>query len=244
MLKALQMADYRSYRENTAFRYLRRSGYDTSGDLLYPDLVFSLPGESVPTSQEASCAARTVGVGLINYCGWRHDAQGGDAIYRQYVAKMKCFVLCLLSKGFTIRIMSGDRTDQRPVAEVAGCVHDQGNAAWSQRLITEPIACVDDLLRQMAQVDMVVASRFHNVLCALMVGVPVISVGYHEKNRELMQEMGLEKYCQDIEDFTCEKLMEQCESYASEWKQAAQRIHRKKEVYRDLLNEQYCKILA
>jgi len=97
-------------------------------------------------------------------------------------------------------------------------------------------------LEQIAQTDIVVASRFHNVLCALMLERPVISLGYHDKNTNLMAEMGLESYCQYIEHFTVEKLIEQFECYSSGREQAVQHIHNKNEQYRQLLDEQYRKI--
>jgi polysaccharide pyruvyl transferase WcaK-like protein len=107
----------------------------------------------------------------------------------------------------------------------------------------EEIDTIQDLLKQLAQTDIVVASRFHNVLCSLMLERPVISLGYHEKNVNLMSEMGLEKFCQHIEDFTFDKLVEQFECYASELEVATQRIHQKNEQYRQLLDEQYRNIL-
>ncbi len=45
MLRALRLADSRSYRETLALDYLRNLGFDASADRIYPDLVFSLdPG--------------------------------------------------------------------------------------------------------------------------------------------------------------------------------------------------------
>jgi hypothetical protein len=55
--------------------------------------------------------------------------------------------------------------------------------------------------------------------------------------------MGLENYCQDIEKFTFDKLVEQFECYASDMEQPVQRIHLKTEQYRQLLDEQYRNIL-
>ena len=243
MLKALRMADYRSYRELAAFNYLQGIGFDTFGDALYPDLVFSLPKESLPAAQQPFSAARVVGLGLINYYGWRNDPRIGEAVYQEYFSKITRFASWLFEQGHTIRILSGDATDQRPVQEFIDFLNQEGKPEWRKKLVAEGITTVNDLFQQIAQTDLVVASRFHNVLCSLMLERPVISLGYHEKNANLMAEMGLEDYDQHIEHFTFEKLIEQFECYTSNMEQSIQRIRTKNEQYRQRLDEQYRQIL-
>lgn len=242
MLRALRMADYRSYRETVAFEYLKSVGYDTGGDLLYPDLVFSLPRQALPVPQ-TSAAETMVGLGLINYYGWRYDPVLGEKIYQEYIAKIKCFVAWLLEKGHNIRILVGDDVDVRPVQDVLEYVAKE-NPNQRERLIVEKISTVNELFQQIAQTDIVVASRFHNVLCALMLERPVISLGYHAKNDVLMAAMGLAPYCQPIEEFTFEQLVVQFERYTAEMDEAVERIHHTNERYRELLDEQYRAILA
>jgi polysaccharide pyruvyl transferase WcaK-like protein len=243
MLRALKLADYRSYREKAAFDYLQGIGYDTTGDLLYPDLVFSLPKESLAASQNRSSAVKEIGLGLINYYGWGHDPAAGHELYREYISKIKQFAAWLFGHGFTVRIIYGDNTDRWPVQEFIEFVNTEGGSAWRQKLIIEEISNVNELFHQIAQTDIVIASRFHNVLCSLMLERPVISIGYHEKNDNLMAEMGLEKYCQHIERFTPNKLIEQFELYASDMENIVQCIHDRSEQYRRLLDEQYRNVL-
>jgi polysaccharide pyruvyl transferase WcaK-like protein len=244
MLRALKMADYRSYRETAAFNYLKEIGFDTSRDFLYPDLVFSLPKESLPGPKGTSSNPIIVGLGLISYHGWSYDPGLGEDIYQAYFSKIKSFASWLFSKGFIVCLIFGDKDDRRPVNEFIAFVNKQGQTAWRERLIAEEIANVSQLFDRLAQTDLVVASRFHNVLCALMLEKPVISLGYHEKNDNLMTEMGLEKFCHNIEQFTLEKLVEQFECHESDMKQAVQQIHDKNEQYRQLLDEQYRNIFS
>jgi len=243
MLRALKLADYRSYREKAAFDYLHGVGYDTTGDLLYPDLVFSLPTDSIPAPQKAPSTEKVVGLGLINYYGWRHDPATGEPVYQEYFSKIKQFTVWLLQQGHQIRIISGDSTDMRPVQELAEFIKKNGETSWQGKLSIGKITNVGELLEQIAQTDVVVASRFHNVLCALMLERPVISLGYHEKNDNLMAEMGLESYCQHIEHFTVEKLVEQLDCYVSDMDQAVRQIHDRNAQYRQLLDEQYSQVL-
>ncbi|MEJ7929726.1 polysaccharide pyruvyl transferase family protein [Ramlibacter sp. AN1015] len=243
MLGALRMAHYRSYRETAAFDYLRRCGFDTTEDRLYPDLAFSLVKE-LPRGPQADTQRVVVGLGLINYRGWHFHRRNSDVVYERYIAEIKRFVGWLLQRGTSVRLFSGDLLDLPVVHEIKRHFDAVRYSPDGGSLISEPVLTIDDLLAQIAQTDIVVASRFHNVLSALLVGVPVISLGYHDKNRNLMGAMGLEKYCQDIERFTFEHLVRQFESYGAEREQAIQRIHKRREEYRCLLDEQYRIVLG
>ena len=244
MLRALQKADYRSYRDKASFRYLHSVGFDTTGDHLYPDLVFSLQRDPPPLRRTWKGQPRVVGLGLMTYRGWQYDRNNSETIYQRYITQIRAFMAWLLKKGITVRVLSGDAIDVETVQGIKRYFEAQGHSVGSGLLIVEPIVTIDDLFDQIAETDIVVATRFHNVLSALMVGVPVLSLGYHDKNTNLMSEMGLEKYCQHIERFTFEKLVEQFESYAAEQEQAVLRIGKKKEEYRRLLDEQYRSVLV
>jgi polysaccharide pyruvyl transferase WcaK-like protein len=205
--------------------------------------VFSLPKESLPSPRRSSSNPQTVGLGLINYYGWQHDPGIGEQVYQTYFSKIKGFASWLFRKGFAVRIIFGDRTDHRPVQEFIEFVNEEGESGWRERFFVEELTTFNELFNQIAQTDLVVSSRFHNVLCSLMLEKPVISLGYHEKNANLMTAMGLEKYCQHIEQFTLEKLMEQVECYTSDMQQSIQQIRNKNEQYRPLLDEQYRYVL-
>jgi polysaccharide pyruvyl transferase WcaK-like protein len=80
-----------------------------------------------------------------------------------------------------------------------------------QRLIAEPAGSLHDLMRQMSQTDIVVATRFHNIVCALKLCRPAISLSYSKKNDVLMVQAGLGAYCQHVEQFDVDALIDQFE---------------------------------
>jgi polysaccharide pyruvyl transferase WcaK-like protein len=55
----------------------------------------------------------------------------------------------------------------------------------------------------------VVATRYHNVVCALRMGKPTVSIGYSRKNDALLAEMGLSDFCQHVEHFDLDLLQAQ-----------------------------------
>ena len=104
---------------------------------------------------------------------------------------------------------------------------------------------MNDLLAQLATTDLVVAARFHNVLLALMMGRPVISLSYyHRKNEALMAEMGLEDYCQTIDDLEVDRLIDQFTRLRGRVDVVRPRLARKAAEYRAALHEQYAALFG
>lgn len=243
MLKALHMADYRSYRELAAVDYLHSVNFNTTNDVVYPDLVFSLPARYTDFHKQKSNPPKTIGVGLINYLGWRHDPLTGKTVYQNYFSKIKGFIVWLLINGYTVRLIYGDTTDQRPIDELLDLIPSNIDDEQRKRINVDQITNVEELFKQISQVDILVASRFHNVLSALMLEQPVISIGYHRKNIDLMTEMGLARYCQNIETFTIDRLLEQLNQCINNYGQITELIHARLIDYHKLLDEQYKRIL-
>jgi polysaccharide pyruvyl transferase WcaK-like protein len=97
-----------------------------------------------------------------------------------------------------------------PVAlEFKSLLKTASPAYQEERVIHEPLASVEDLLSQIAATDLVVATRFHNVLFSLLLNKPVIALSFHHKCSSLMSQMGLSEYCQDINLLSSGALIEQ-----------------------------------
>jgi polysaccharide pyruvyl transferase WcaK-like protein len=103
----------------------------------------------------------------------------------------------------------GDTNDERAVGDVLANVAIARPDLPDGRLLFDPMSSLHDLMGQIAQTDLVVATRFHNIVCALKLGKPTISIGYADKNDALMAEMGLGSFCQHIERLDLRWLIEQ-----------------------------------
>lgn len=201
---AARLAYYRSYRDSLSRDAMRQAGLDVSGDDVYSDLVFS-----VPTPPGGSGTAGTVGVGVMSYHGTNHDRQRADEVHAAYVAKMKRFVRWLVDAGRQIRLFTGDEEDECVVAELIRDLRAYRPDLDSSWVVAEPASSLVELMRQMALVDTIVATRYHNVLCALKVSKPTLSIGYSAKNDVLMAEMGLGEFCQNVRTLDVDRLIGQ-----------------------------------
>ena len=195
--RAASLAHYRSFRDAGSRDAMRQMGVDVRADEVYPDLAFSLPDPPAPEP------AGVVGVGLMAFYGGNDDRARADEIHDSYVATMKRFVRWLVDQGRQVRLFTGDKADDPVVAEILADVDRPDVVSY------EPAGTLHDLMRQMAAVDTVVATRYHNVLCALKLGKPTVSLGYAVKNDVVMTQMGLREFCQNARSVDFDRLVAQ-----------------------------------
>jgi polysaccharide pyruvyl transferase WcaK-like protein len=239
---ALRLADFRSYRDQRSKDNLRRIGLGADADPVYPDLAFSLP----PAGAVGSPASPPrVAVGLYEYMGRGTDGPEAERGYRAYLDRIGAFVLELLGRGHDVRIVLGDlRYDLAVLEDLRRWFNGRDLASLRGRLFDDPANSVDDVLRQLAAVDLVVASRFHNVLLALLLGKPVVSVSYEPKNDVLMAAMGLADYCQSLDDFDPARLRQQFSALAADAEGLRPMIGESAAQCRTQLDQQYRDLLA
>lgn len=201
---AARLAHYRSYRDIPSKDAMRSMGVNTSRDEVYPDLAFALP-----RPPEKANNAGTVGVGVMKYHGGNDDRRRANEVYRTYVDNLKHFVRWLVDNDRRVRLLIGDDEDAAVIAEILSDLRDHRPDLEPSQVITEPIHSLADVMLQMSFVDTVVATRFHNVVCALRISKPVVAVGYGVKNEAVMAEFGLAEFCQRVKSLDVERLFDQ-----------------------------------
>ncbi len=234
---AARLARYRSYRDEISKDFMESIGVDTSKDRVFPDVVFSLrAAENIATRPVNG--RLTVGVGVMNYRGWNRSAEEGRQIHETYRGKIVQFVSLLLQHGHDVRLLIGAASDVEVVDDVLKRVAAMPQPSSYGRLAAGPAASLHELMKQMGETDVMVATRFHNVVCALMMAKPVISLGYARKNDVLLEDMGLGDFCQDVETFDNERLIAQLDKLVEGRERYAHKIRERTSVYRELLARQ------
>jgi polysaccharide pyruvyl transferase WcaK-like protein len=236
MKTAAAMADYRSYRDTASKEFMESIGFDTSHDPIYPDIAFKLPAPAL-TRQRQADPSLIVGVGVMTYQGWRNSRRS-PLIYAAYVEKISQFIVWLLNQGHRVRILMGETGDRRAVADVSAKVAAALPELPHGRLLVSPMRSLHDLMDQIAETDIVVASRFHNVVCALKLGKPTVSIGYARKNDVLMAEMGVGSFCQQIESLDLNLLIEQFTRLLTDRQRYGQYIRDANRRYQEQLDRQ------
>lgn len=231
-------AQYRSYRDKFSKDFMTGIGFDTTNDPIYPDVAFALPGPAPEEPARRSDERLTIGVGVMPYNGWRPDVSSDDKIYKTYLAKITAFTLWLLEQGYRVRVLIGELSDEVAVKELLDAVNTEKPRLANGQIFFEPAFSLHDIMQQIAKTDIVVTTRFHNVVCAIKVGKPTLSISYSKKNDALMAEMGIGAYCQFIEDLNVQRLQDQFLNLVADRQNCEKSIAEGKSKYEAYLAEQ------
>ncbi|MEU2155872.1 polysaccharide pyruvyl transferase family protein [Streptomyces sp. NPDC019396] len=197
-----RLATYRSYRDALSRDAMRAMGVDTARDEVHPDLAFALPAPRASGPDRLSAPPGRVCVGVMAFHGGNDDRARADEIHRRYLDGTTRFVRALVEDGRPVRLLTGDEVDRPVVAAILDAVD-------SPLVTAAEAASLADLMKEMAAADTVVATRYHNLVCALKVGTPTLALSYAAKSDVLMAQMGLGAYCHPAREVDGDRLLEQ-----------------------------------
>lgn len=194
MKSALRRASYRSYRDATSKALLADLAF-TRHDPVCPDLAFSLPGISTPSSGPPS-HGQVIGISPIAYLDSNWPRQD-DCTYAAYMQALTALTASLLRDGYPIVLFASDGADWRPVRELHAALLGMSDASHDQLALALP-SSVDELFAVLAPVDVVIASRLHGILLSHLAHKPVAAISYDRKVDTHMDYMQQASYCIDI----------------------------------------------
>jgi polysaccharide pyruvyl transferase WcaK-like protein len=236
---ALSLADFRSYRDDSSLQCLKAIGFRADTDRIYPDLVFSLPTSAIPCQDCESRPRTVVGLGLMDDAGRYTNSNPSNETYPAYLENLASVVIWLLGQENDIRLLIGSLADVPRTFELKALLRQRSPMFDEARIVSEPVHSVKDILSQIALTDIVVATRFHNVVFALLCEKPVVAISFHHKCESLMNAMGLSDYCLDINDLKAEQLIEKIRDIKMNAAKLKLLIRQKNEEFRRALEEQY-----
>jgi polysaccharide pyruvyl transferase WcaK-like protein len=214
------LADYRSYRDPGSRDFMTQLGVDTSRDAVVPDIVFSRDaGESEPASE---VDRPLIVVPVMQYGGWNRTGDTGT-IEQRHVAVLAEFACWLLQSGYRVRLVSADWHDVGTTEQVSATVKT-ADPSHVHRLTTAAVSEMSQLLDNLSEATVVVATRYHSVIGALLNGKPVLSLAYAAKNDHVMETAGLGPYCQHLDSIDLELLKKQLSELAADHRELSRRI--------------------
>ncbi|MFC9730444.1 polysaccharide pyruvyl transferase family protein [Streptomyces roseolus] len=201
-----RLAAYRSYRDGLSRDAMRAMGVDTTGDAVHPDLAFALPAPPPGAPPGPVC------VGVMDFHGGNDDRARAGEIHRRYVEGTTRFVRALAEEGRRVRLLTGDAGDAGVVAAIIDAVDSPLVTAAGATSLTE-------LMAETAAAEAVVATRYHNLVCALRTGTPTLALSYAAKSDALMETMGLGAYRHPAREVDAGRLLDrfrELEEHAAE----------------------------
>jgi polysaccharide pyruvyl transferase WcaK-like protein len=238
---ALSLAQYRSFRDETTKCIVEDMGV-RGVNHVFPDLAYSL-------QLQYSCLSRcdhdqnkiVVGISPISALAWTKETNDD---YQRYLSILIEMIHWLIRNGYRVVLFASQvRMDNDVIKYIMNnlendCKYD------SNSLIEKEIWHLEELLHEIRNVDLVVASRLHGVLLSHILYKPVLAISYHRKVDTLMSEMCLSEYCLDINHISFENIIDKFSDLTKNRYIIESNIKEKISNYRILLNDQYYKILG
>jgi polysaccharide pyruvyl transferase WcaK-like protein len=194
VLRALALADYRSFRDERSRELLRADL--TRTDPVVPDLAYAMPVRRTPAPNRDRVV---VGISPMNYrlpTRWpKPDAER----YRRHIRTFAELAARVLADGHEVVVFATD-DDGPAIDDTMKAIAELAPNA-TDRLRSAPTPTVDSLVELIGSLDAVVVARLHGVLLSHLTHRPVMAVAHERKVRTLMDEVGHSRYCFDILDF-------------------------------------------
>ncbi|GGV41975.1 polysaccharide pyruvyl transferase family protein [Streptomyces spectabilis] len=228
-----RLAAYRSYRDTQSRDAMREMGVDTARDEVHPDLAFALtaPPSAPPGPPGPVC------VGVMAFHGGNDDRARAEEIHRRYLDGTTRFVRALVQDGRPVRLLTGDACDVAVVDAILDAVD-------SPLVTAAGAASLADLMKETAAADAVVATRYHNLVCALKVGTPTLALSYAAKSDALMARMGLGAYCHPAREVDADRLVEQFRALEKRSAELRQTLAERNRLAARQLQDQFAALTA
>ena len=91
-------------------------------------------------------------------------------------------------------------------------------------------------------IDVLLGTRFHSVVSALIASTPAIAVSYQPKSRGIMKAMGIQEYCLDIGELTSQALIQRLDAVLQNYPSLVAKIKSEVSVARKQIEAAFSKI--
>jgi len=197
--RALFATDYVSFRDEQSQALARDIGF-TGKSQVFPDNVYNLE-VSLPNVSLGRRDRPIVGIAPMPYpfCDPREHPSDLQVIYEDFITKLGIFASSLFRHSYSLELFGSDTgADPSAIQDLRTVLRNRHNISTPQY---EPVDSVRDLLFRMSGMDYIVTCRFHGIVFAHILNKPVLAISHHPKVANLMNALGLSKYCVDIRTF-------------------------------------------
>jgi polysaccharide pyruvyl transferase WcaK-like protein len=176
-------------------------------------------------------------------CYFGGNRQRADEVHASYLANMKTLVRWLVDNGRNVRLLVGDAKNDVAVAEeILGDLREYQPDLDPARAVLEPVESFAELSGAIARAGCVVAIRFHNVMGALKLAKPTISLSYSPKHDVLMRDMGLAGFSQPARSIDVGVLIEQLRELETRSEELGATLRQRNAEKRRLLQDQFAEL--
>jgi polysaccharide pyruvyl transferase WcaK-like protein len=240
---ALQLADYRSYRDYNSKKLLENMHF-TKDDPIFPDLAFSFSTNGIKKPFSDKENRPIVGISPMAYCDPRVWPKKDVSTYETYIKKLACFVSWLFRENYAVMFFPSQIDHDTPVIEdIIDLLRKNEFLSSQSEIFCEPVLTLNDLMLQISATDIVITSRLHGVILSYLLNKPAIAISYDRKVDVLMADMEQTDYCLDINDFDLGSLIDRLKLLESNRSIIERKIESRISHFRNSLERQYDLVL-
>lgn len=234
---ALVAADYVSFRDEESQTLARKIGF-TGQSNVFPDNVYGLEISALCGDSPKNSDQPLIGIAPMPYpVDPPFDATKDKVIYEEIVAKFATFASFLPRSSYRFEIFATDIGSDPAVIQD---LRMKLEAAYHIYVPSyEPIQSLENALLRMSAFDYVVTCRFHGVVFAHLLNKPVLAIAHHSKVTNLMNALGLSKYCVDIRTFDPRSLTDTFECLVNHRDEVKSRMASTLKNYKSRLRVQF-----
>jgi polysaccharide pyruvyl transferase WcaK-like protein len=234
--QALFFADYASFRDEESRTLVRRIGFKGQTHV-FPDNAYSLdtaPWKINPVRARARNKA-IVGLAPMAYGDPRLSPHHDPILYNSFIQQLGMLGSWLIESGYRLTLFCTDISlDPPALVDVQKIIRGRtGSLCHVHQGTTE------ELLQNMSSMDYVVACRFHAVVLAHLLNIPVLAIAHHPKITALMNDLGLAEYCVDIGNRDLGELTDRFSSLVTNRDRIKNRMAERLALYKGRLSVQF-----
>lgn len=172
---------------------IRAMNHAPKAGRVMPDLVFAYPHEKLQP-RPIRRSVTTFVLGVIR--DGETICTPGASYFERLVA-----VGSKLARHGRVVLVGGDAADEQIRIRLADAIRESAASAHGHSVDIPMVHDYGELLSVMNGADVVIASRYHNLIAALTLGIPTICLSYAPKCFELMALFGLADFSWKLMDF-------------------------------------------
>jgi polysaccharide pyruvyl transferase WcaK-like protein len=227
---AVSRAGYCSVRDEGSRTLAKKLGVDTSLPIV-PDLAFALTADAPLRPRRPGY---DVGISPMVYMRPGSWPSEDSEVYDHFIGLWADIASDRVGRGDRVHLFVTDPADMEAVSEVWARLGEAARAGCTIVEVTTP----DALLEFFRRLDVVISSRLHGVLLAIVAGRPVLALSHERKVRAVMGDAGVSAFCADLRTASLDEVSARFEDLAGQLDSCARTLRSYVAVARSSVEQQ------
>jgi len=204
---AVRNSAYISFRDEYSRALVKQIGFTGASEVV-ADSVYCLDVPAHTPNWPSTQERPVVGIAPMAYCDPRVYYDKDAAQYAALIQKLAQFGAWLVANRYSLTLYSTDYYfDSRAIDELATAVNGELNCPQPDCIRCPSLRTTEELFAQMASMEYIVTCRYHGVVFAHLMNIPVLAIAHHPKVTTLMNDFGLSEYCVDLRSLDSDALV-------------------------------------